>query len=324
MGQRAPASDGGAAPETTPRAAWHAQVWPVTETFAAEIGDVDLSLPLSAQDWATIEDAYNTYSVLIFPDQHLTQGEHVSFALRFGGIDKSMVVKMNDVESRTPEDIADVGNVDPDGNVMSADNRLLEFQRANRLWHTDSSFKTIPANASLLYISTIPPVGGMTEFADMRAAWDALPPQTQRRIEGRVAIHSIATSRAKMGFAMTDEETARYPRVAQTLVRTHRASGRKSIYVASHAGSILDMDEDEAVALLAELVEHATQRQFVYTHRWRANDLVIWDNKCTLHRGRPFDDLRWARDAQRATSQDIANTCEQEGVEVRMPAAVGG
>jgi alpha-ketoglutarate-dependent 2,4-dichlorophenoxyacetate dioxygenase len=301
-----------------------AQVWPVTEEFGAEIGDVDLAQPLSDVDWRLIEDAYHRYAVLIFPDQHLDAGHHVAFAERFGGeIDRSMVVQMDVSARRVPEEIADVGNLDPDGNVMTADNRLLDFQRANRLWHTDSSFKEVPANASLLYMRSIPPVGGLTEFADMRAAWDGLSEGMRRRIVGRVALHSIAISRARLGFEMTPEENAKYPRVPQALVRTHRVTGRKSIYVASHAGHVVDMDDAEAGALIDQLVRHSTQRQFVYTHRWRVNDVVVWDNRCTMHRGRPFDDLRWPRDAQRATSRDIANTCVQEGIELRQPLRAG-
>ena len=297
-----------------------AEVWPVTDTFAAEIGDVDLSKPLSDADWRTIEDAYNTYSVLVFPDQRLKQDEHVAFAKRFGPIDMSMVVDIEGGEMRVAPEIADVSNLTEAGEVMSADNRMIEFQRANRLWHTDSSFKPTPANASLLYMQAIPPVGGLTEFADMRAAWDALDGKLKEKIEGRVALHSIATSRARMGFQMTEKENDSYPRVPQAMVRTHRASGRKSIYIASHVGEIVDMPQDEADALLETLMAHATQRQFVYTHRWRVNDLVIWDNKCTLHRGRDFDDLRWPRDAQRATSLDIGPTCEQEGIAVPLAA----
>ena len=300
-----------------------AEIWPVTENFVAEIGDVDLSLPLGEADWLQIEQAYHRYSVLIFPDQHLSQDQHVAFARRFGAIDRSMVVQMAAATAkRVPPDIADVSNLDPDGNVMTAGNRLGQFQRANRLWHTDSSFKHIPANASLLYMRSIPPVGGMTEFADMAAAWDALAEDFRRRIEGRVAIHSIAISRAKLGFEMSEEENASYPRVPQAMVRTHRSSGRRSIYVASHAGHIVDMADTEAVALIEQLTAHATQRQFVYSHRWRVNDVVVWDNTCTMHRGRPFDDLRWPRDAQRATSMDVDNTCVQEGLEVGAAVAV--
>ena len=291
-----------------------AEVWPVTDTFAAEIGDVDLSCPLSSDDWETIAQAYDAYSVLIFPDQHLSQGQHVAFAERFGPIDRSMVQQMDGVDrSRIPPEIADVSNLDPDGNVLAADDRLLAFQRANRLWHSDSSFKFVPANASVLYLRAIPPVGGMTEFADMRSAWDALADEVRDKIIGRVARHSIATSRARLGFDMSEAERAQYPAVPQALVRTHR-TGRRSIYVASHAGSIVGMDQAEAEALIDYLIEHATQRQFVHSHRWRANDLVVWDNTATMHRGRPFDDVRWPRDAQRATSLDVGNTVIQEGL----------
>lgn len=293
-----------------------ADVWPVTADFAAEIGDVDLSQPLSAEDWRIIEDAYNTYSVLIFPDQHLAQDDHVAFARHFGEIDMSMIVDMETEDIRVPAEIADVSNLTAGGEVMDEDNRMIGFQRGNRLWHTDSSFKPTPANASLLYMQAIPPVGGMTEFADMRAAWDALAPELRAQIEGRVALHSIATSRKRLGFALTDEENAAYPRVPQAMVRTHRASGRKSIYIASHIGSVLGLPDAEAEKLVDTLMAHATQRQFVYGHRWRLNDLVVWDNKCTLHRGRPFDDLRWPRDAQRATSLDVAPTWQQERLEI--------
>ena len=291
-----------------------ADIWPVTDDFAAEVGDVDLSQPLSSGDTRLIHEAFDRYSVLIFPEQRLSQGQHVAVARLFGEIDRSMIVAMDDVQARTPAEIADVGNLEVNGEVMSPSNRLLEFQRGNRLWHTDSSFKDVPANASLLYMQSVPPVGGMTEFADARAAWDALPEDVKNQIDGRIALHSIATSRARLGFEMTESERESYPVVPQALVRTHRGSGRRSIYVASHAGAVLGLQAAEGEALLAKLMNHATQRQFVYAHRWRPNDLVIWDNKCVLHRGRPFDDLRWPRDAQRATSLDVANTCDQEGL----------
>ncbi len=291
-----------------------ASVWPITDEFAAEIGDVDLSQPLDEADWQVIEEAYNRYAVLIFPGQRLDHDQHVAFARRFGPIDQSMVTDIEGADVRVPTAIADVSNLDASGRVMRDGDRMIEFQRGNRLWHTDSSFKEVPANASLLYMQQIPPVGGLTEFADMRAAFDALPAAMQERIRGLVALHSIATSRARMGFAMTEEENRAYPRVPQVLCRRHRGSGRRSIYIASHAGEVVGLGAEEGRALLDELMAHATRREFVYSHRWRVDDLVIWDNRCTLHRGRPFDDLRWPRDAQRATSLDIANTCEQEGL----------
>jgi len=293
-----------------------ADVWPVTEQFVAEIGDVDLAKPLSDADWRTIEDAFETYGVLVFPDQTLTQQQHVDFALRFGPIDPSMVADVEDTPVRIRTDIADVSNLDDEGNIWGQDDRLRLFQMGNRLWHTDSSFKRVPAKASLLYMQEVAPVGGHTEFADMRAAWDALDDKMKARIEGRVALHAIAYSRAKQGFKMTEGEQDALPPVPQTLVRHHAASGRTSLYIASHAGEVVGMDKDEGTALLDALMAHATQRQFVQTHRWRTNDLVMWDNRCTMHRGLAFDDLRWRRDAQRATILDVAPTCEQEGIPV--------
>ena len=302
-----------------------ATVWPITEEFAAEIGDIDLSEPLTNDDWATIHEAYDHYSVLIFPGQNLEHDQHAAFAQRFGPIDPSMVVDIESAPIRIPTDIADVSNLTADNQIMADGDRMLEFQRGNRLWHTDSSFKTIPANASLLYIRSIPPVGGLTEFADMRAAFDALDDATRKHIEGRIAYHSIANSRARLGFEMTEAEKTTYPNIPQAMVRTRRSDGKKSLYIASHIGDIEGLTRDEAEALTERLLNFATQRQFVYTHRWREDDLVIWDNRCTLHRGRPFDDLRWPRDARRATSLDIANTCEQEGLTpVGQPAASAG
>jgi len=201
--------------------------------------------------------------------------------------------------------------------VWGKDSRQRMFQLGNRLWHTDSSFKRVPALASLLYARSIPPVGGHTEFADERAAYDALPEEMKRRLDSLVAEHSIFNSRARLGFtSFSDEERAGLPPVPQVLVRTHPESGRKSLYLASHAGRIFGMGEEEGRALIDQLVAHATQPQFVYTHRWRVHDLVIWDNRCTMHRGADFDDLRWKRDMQRATVHDVANTCEQAGIKV--------
>src|SRR5262245_21175728 len=200
---------------------------------------------------------------------------------------------------------------------VGKESRLRLFQLGNRLWNTDSSFKRLPARASLLYARSIPPVGGHTEFADERAAYDALPGEMKRRLDRLVAEHSIFNSRARLGFTnFSDDERRGMPPVPQVVVRTLPESGRKSLYLASHAGRIFGMPEHEGRALIDELIAHATQRQFVYTHRWRVNDLVMWDNRCTMHRGTEFDDLRWKRDVQRATVCDVANSCEQEGIEI--------
>ena len=292
-------------------------VCPVTPSFAAEIGDADLSRPLDAADVTAIKDAFAKYSVLIFPDQHLSQDQHLDFARYFGPLETTIALYRKDAKLRVPAEFADVSNLDPENQVWGKDSRQRMFQLGNRLWHTDSSFKRVPALASLLYARSIPPVGGHTEFADERAAYDALPEEMKRRLDSLVAEHSIFNSRARLGFtSFSDEERAGLPPVPQVLVRTHPESGRKSLYLASHAGRIFGMGEEEGRALIDQLVAHATQPQFVYTHRWRVHDLVIWDNRCTMHRGADFDDLRWKRDMQRATVHDVANTCEQAGINV--------
>jgi alpha-ketoglutarate-dependent 2,4-dichlorophenoxyacetate dioxygenase len=292
-------------------------VVPVTPSFAAEIGDVDLSRPLDAADVRAIKDAFSKYAVVVFPDQQLSQDQHLDFAKHLGPLETTIGVYRTDQPLRVRKEFADVSNITHEDKVWGKDDRHRMFQMANRIWHTDSSFKRLPAYASLLYARTIPPVGGHTEFADERAAYDALPEATKRRLEGLVAEHSIFNSRARLGFTnFNDEERRSLPAVPQVLVRTIPENGRKSLYLASHAGRILGMNDAEGRTLIDELIAHATQRQFVYTHRWRVNDLVMWDNRCTMHRGTDFDDLRWKRDVQRATVSDVANTCEQAGITV--------
>jgi alpha-ketoglutarate-dependent 2,4-dichlorophenoxyacetate dioxygenase len=292
-------------------------VVPVTPSFAAEIGDVDLSWPLDAADVLAVKEAFSTYAVVVFPDQQLSQDQHLDFAKHFGPLETTIGVYRTDQPLRVRKEFADVSNITHDDKLWGKDDRHRMFQMANRIWHTDSSFKRLPAFASLLYARSIPPVGGHTEFADERAAYDALPDEKKRRLDGLVAEHSIFNSRARLGFSnFSDEERRSLPPVPQVLVRTIPESGRKSLYLASHAGRIFGMGDAEGRALIDELIAHATQRQFVYTHRWRVNDLVMWDDRCTMHRGTDFDDLRWKRDVQRATVCDVANTCEQAGITV--------
>jgi alpha-ketoglutarate-dependent 2,4-dichlorophenoxyacetate dioxygenase len=292
-------------------------VYPVTPGFAAEIGDVDLSEQLAPSDVAAIKAAFTKYAVLIFPDQHLSQDQHLDFARHFGPLETTIALHRKDTKLRVRKEFADVSNLAPDNEVWGKDSRQRLFQLGNRLWHTDSSFKRLPALASLLYARSIPPIGGHTEFADERAAYDALPEETKNRLSSLVVEHSIFNSRARLGFSnFSDEERQEMPPVPQVLVRTIPESGRKSLYLASHAGRILGMPEPEGRALIEELVAHATQRQFTYTHRWRVHDLIIWDNRCTMHRGTDFDDLRWKRDMQRATVSDVANSCVQAGIAI--------
>jgi alpha-ketoglutarate-dependent 2,4-dichlorophenoxyacetate dioxygenase len=295
-------------------------VYPVTDTFAAEIGDIDLSKSLSTEERAEIEAAFNRYSVLVFPDQHLSTDQHLDFARLFGPLETTIHAVRKDASLRLRPEIADVSNLDASESIWGQESRKRMFEMGNRMWHTDSSFKRLPAKVSLLYARSIPPVGGQTEFADMRAAYDALSEDMKQRLRGLVAEHAIMHSRKKLGFTdFSDEENQMLPPVPQVLVRRHAGSGRMGLYLASHAGRIFGMPEEDGKALLQQLIEHATQRQFVYTHRWRLHDLVMWDNRCTMHRGKGYDDLRWPRDMQRATVSDVAPTCEQEGVAV--PAA---
>ena len=292
-------------------------VCPVTPSFAAEIGDVDLSGPIAPADVQAIKAAFAKYAVLIFPDQHLSQDQHLDFARHFGPLETTIALFRKDAKLRVRPEFADVSNLDPDNEVWGKESRQRMFQLGNRLWHTDSSFKRLPALASLLYARSIPTIGGHTEFVDERAAYDALPEAMKRRLDGLVAEHSIFNSRARLGFtSFSEEERQGLPPVPQVLVRTIPESGRKSLYLASHAGRIFGMPEQDGRALIDELVAHATQRQFVYTHRWRVHDLVIWDNRSTMHRGTEFDDLRWKRDMQRATVCDVANSCEQAGIAI--------
>jgi alpha-ketoglutarate-dependent 2,4-dichlorophenoxyacetate dioxygenase len=292
-------------------------VHPMTPSFAAEIGDLDLSRPLDPADVAAVKQAFATYAVLIFPEQELTQEQHLAFAALFGPLEMTIAVHRKDAPLRVRKEFADVSNLNHKDKVWGKDSRTRQFQLANRLWHTDSSFKRLPALASLLYARMIPPVGGHTEFADERAAYDALPETMKARLEGRIAEHSIFNSRGRLGFTnFSEEERQALPPVPQVLVRVIPESGRKSLYLASHAGRIFGMPDAEGRALIDELIEHATQRQFVYTHRWRVGDLVMWDDRCTMHRGTAFDDLRFRRDVQRATVSDVANTCEQQGIAI--------
>lgn len=280
-------------------------VMPTTSEFVAEVGDIDLRSPLPDADLQAVREAFARYAVLIFGAQDLEVEQHLAFASNFGPLEHSVVVQMSGRETRVRTEIADIANMDAKGNLWRKDSRTRLFQLGNRLWHTDSSFKAPSGYASMLYARSIAPIGGHTEFADMRAAFDALPPRTKARIEGLVGEHSLIHSRRRLGFTQfTDDERRAFAPVARPLVRAIPESGRRSLYLASHIGRIRGMPDDEAEALLAELIAHATQRQFVYTHRWRVGDLVMWDNRCTMHRGTEFDDLRWPRDMHRATTSD--------------------
>ena len=286
----------------------------MTTTFAAEIGDVDLTRPLSKTDFETIQDAFWKYAVLIFPDQQLTPEQQLAFSEKWGAVEKDRTLAG---PRRLPNEFADISNLSNDGNIWADTSRERMFKAGNKLWHTDSSFKYLPSLCSLLYSRVVAPIGGHTEFADQRAAYDALPAAIKQKLHDLVVEHWIAHSRRRNGFTeFVEEERTRLPPVPQVLIRTIPQNKRKSLFVASHAGRIFGMPDVEGRALIDELIAHVTQRQFVYTHRWRKNELVMWDNRCTMHRGTDYDDLRYVRDMARVTISDIGNSCEQEGVQV--------
>jgi len=292
-------------------------VQPITPDFAAEVGDVDLGKPLSAEDLSAIREAFTRFAVLVFPDQTFDDEQQLAFARHFGPLETTVFKLRKENKLRLHENLADVSNLGNDNKILETNDRLRLYNLGNRLWHTDSSFKRIPAYCSMLHARSIPPIGGQTEFADLRAAYDALPEETKRRITGLVAEHSLITSRARLGFTDFDEtERKAFEPVPQVVARRLPDSGRMSLYLASHAGAIRGMPQPEAEALLRELIEHATRRRFVYSHRWRVKDLVIWDDRCTMHRGMEFDDQRYKRDMRRATVSDVAPTCEQMGLAV--------
>jgi alpha-ketoglutarate-dependent 2,4-dichlorophenoxyacetate dioxygenase len=292
-------------------------VSPITPSFAAEIGDVDLSQALSDEDFEAVRQAFWRYAVLVFPDQDLTPQQHLAFSARFGPVEKERTLDPKATPTRYSGEFADISNLTAEGKIWGETSRQRMYKLGNKLWHTDSSFKRLPSLCSLLYSRRIAPIGGHTEFADQRAAYDALPQAMQERLNGLVVEHWIAHSRRRCGFTeFNEDEMRRLPPVPQALVRTIPESGRKTLYVASHAGRIYGMPDEAGRALIDELIAHVTQRQFVYTHRWRPNELVMWDNRCTMHRGTDYDDLRWVRDMSRVTISDVANSCEQEGLAV--------
>ena len=270
--------------------------------FAAEAHGLDLTRPLSDADIAAVHAAMDAHAVLVFHDQKLDDAQQLAFTRSLGEIEHAIGTSLRAAdELRLPTTFADVSNLDKDHQVFARDDRRRLFGLGNRLWHSDSSFKVIPAKYSLLHARSVPSRGGNTEFADMRAAYDALDRETQTEIEDLVCEHSQIFSRQQLGFTdFTDEERERFKPVRQRLVRIHPSTGRKSLYLASHAGGIGGWPVPEARAFLRDLVEHATQREFVYAHRWRVNDLVMWDNQATMHRARPFP-AHEPRDMRRTT-----------------------
>ena len=282
--------------------------------FAGEASGLDLTKPLPRADIDAINAAMDRYAVLVFHGQDFTDEQQLAYTQSLGPLETAIGFTLRGSDDRrlASPHFADVSNLDKDGKVFKRDDRRWLFAIGNRLWHSDSSFKVIPAKYSLLHARKVPSKGGNTEFADMRAAWDALDDETKARCEPLICEHSQLFSRGKMGFTdFTPEERERFKPVLQRLVRTHPSTGRKSLYLSSHAGSIVGWPVPEARAFLMDLTEHATQREFTYSHKWQVGDLVMWDNRATMHRARPFP-AEEPRDVRRTTLMGDAPTVAQE------------
>jgi alpha-ketoglutarate-dependent 2,4-dichlorophenoxyacetate dioxygenase len=270
--------------------------------LAAEVDGVDIGKPLSPADVAAIHGGMDKYAVLVFRSQPIDDEQQLAFSRSLGEIEHAIGTSLRAPnEYRLPTTFADVSNLDKDNKPFARDDRRRLFGIGNRLWHSDSSFKVVPAKYSLLHARSVTSKGGNTEFADMRGAYDALDEETKALVENLVCEHSQLYSRQLLGFTdFTEEERDRFKPVRQRLVRTHPVTGRKSLYLSSHAGTIVGWPVPEARALLRDLIEAATQREYVYAHKWRVGDLVIWDNRQTMHRARPFP-AHEPRDMRRTT-----------------------
>lgn len=285
---------------------------PIFENFAARATGIDLRQRLSAAQIEQIHAAMNRYGVLVFEGQDLNDDEQMQFASLLGPIEEDAAVVDVQLQRLKHRQMIDISNLEVDGSIMAGNDRRRMFNLGNRLWHSDSSFKVIPAQYSMLHARVVPPEGGETEFADMRWAWDRLPQAIKDMVEPMICDHSLIYSRALLGFEeFTETEKLAFAPVPQRLVRRHEGSHRKSIFLSSHIGQIHGMLRPEAMSLIRELIEQACAQQYVYRHAWQAHDLVIWDNRCTMHRGRPYDDIRYKRDMRRLTLADRASTLEQ-------------
>jgi alpha-ketoglutarate-dependent 2,4-dichlorophenoxyacetate dioxygenase len=274
--------------------------------FAAEAGPIDLRRATDPATLAEIRSGMDEFAVLVFRDQGFTDADQLAFAQRLDGELHTKTGAAALRKSRLGnEALADISNVDENGDILKNDDRRRMYSLGNRLWHTDASFQDPAGRYSMLHARLIPPVGADTEFADMRAAYDALPAEMKARLEGLRVHHSIAYSRHVLGFEFSQEEEEKLKGAFHPLVRTLPRSNRRSIYVASHAARILDWPVPEGRLMLRDLIEHATQREFVYRHVWRVGDLVIWDNRATMHRALPFDDGKYRRELRRVTTLDI-------------------
>jgi alpha-ketoglutarate-dependent 2,4-dichlorophenoxyacetate dioxygenase len=285
---------------------------PLNPHFAARVEGLDVRVPFTPSQIAAFEAAMDRYAVLVIPGQKFTDEEQVRFAEQFGRVEDTPTLVDQGRRRLANMKINDISNLAADGQIFDKDDRRRMYNLGNMLWHSDSSFKATPAKYSMLHARVIPPTGGETEYVDTRVAWEHLPDAMKATIKDLVTEHSLIFSRAQLGFdEFTPAEQERCTPVPQRLVRRHAGSNRLALYLSAHIGRIRGWPTPEAVMLIRELTEFATQRPFVYTHTWTLGDLVIWDNRCTMHRGLRYDDKRYPRDLRRVTLEDVAPTLEQ-------------
>jgi alpha-ketoglutarate-dependent 2,4-dichlorophenoxyacetate dioxygenase len=287
-------------------------IHPLHPLIGGEVSGADLSRPLSPDDVSAIEAGMDRHAVLVFHDQRITDEQQMAFARNFGQIEVSRGGNITRPEQqRLPEGMNDVSNLGHDNQPLARDDRRRLFNLGNQLWHSDSSFRAIPAKYSILSCRLAATRGGNTEFADMRAAYDALDDDTKALVQDLVCEHSLIYSRGTLGFTeLTEEERTMFRPVRQRLVRTHPVTGRKSLYLSSHIGTIVGWLRPESLSLIRDLTEQATRPEFVYVHRWRQWDVVMWDNRQTMHRVRRFDESE-PRDMRRTTVAGDAPTTQQ-------------
>lgn len=289
-------------------------VKPLHPLFVAEVTGIDLNQPVARDDLQVIWDAFNEHQILVFRDQRLDDESQMRFSRYFGTLER---MEAHPANNYNPGHISVMTNLDDDGNLLQLDHPIIVHRQRNESWHSDSSFKPIGALASLLHARIVPPVGGNTEFASARAAYAALPADRKALVETLQAVHRVTAPDEPPDTKAYTEEAKKRLTVVHPLVRTNPVNGRRNLYVGAHAQEVVGMPPKEGRALLEELTAFCTLPQFVYSHRWRALDLVMWDNRCTLHRATPFDKTRYRRNLHRTT---VAGTMP-ESVLAHMPAA---
>ena len=289
------------------------EVVPLTPVIAGRMTGIDARRTLTQEEVAAVDAGMAQYAVLVLPGQDISDEQQLAFTRNFGPLQDGANATERREQLRLDPAFADVSNIDRDGRMLARDDRRRMASLGNRLWHSDASFRVVPARYSLLSGRIVVTEGGNTEFADMRAAYDALDEQTRADIEDMICEHSQIFSREQLGFTeYLPEERAKMKPVRHRLVRTHPLSGRKSLFLSAHIGGIVGWPMPEARAFIRDLIEHATQPRFVYAHRWTQHDLVIWDNRTTMHRVRRYDDLTMVRDLRRTTTKCDGPTAAQE------------